>query len=166
MSKDTNQITSTNELPISMEKKHADAVISSLVECFAKKNVKIEGLSKKKVKKVIAERERGAKIFLKSFENADVLKTLLAAQMYEIHEQQQKMAKRADSSDYIQHRQMYINSLIKLSNVFIQQTILMQKLTGNGQQKVIVEHVHVHNGGQAIVGNIENTRGKSTHEEK
>ena len=26
---------------------------------------------------------------------------------------------------------------------------------GKGQQKVTVEHVHVHNGGQAIVGNVE-----------
>jgi hypothetical protein len=26
---------------------------------------------------------------------------------------------------------------------------------GKGQQKVTVEHVHVHKGGQAIVGNIE-----------
>lgn len=30
----------------------------------------------------------------------------------------------------------------------------MQKLQGKVQQKVTVEHVHVHNGGQAIVGNV------------
>ncbi len=35
----------------------------------------------------------------------------------------------------------------------------LDKHRGKGQQKVIVEHVHVHEGGQAIVGNIEQTGG-------
>src|SRR3974390_2166250 len=30
---------------------------------------------------------------------------------------------------------------------------------GKGQQKVVVEHVHVHEGGQAIVGNVESRGG-------
>ena len=30
---------------------------------------------------------------------------------------------------------------------------------GKGQQKVTVEHVHVHSGGQAIVGNVEHPGG-------
>ena len=36
---------------------------------------------------------------------------------------------------------------------------------GKGQQKVTVEHVHVHEGGQAIVGNVE-SRGDGSHRKR
>ena len=43
----------------------------------------------------------------------------------------------------------------RLMRVFIEQLAAMQKLKGKaGQQKVTVEHVHVHKGGQAIVGAV------------
>jgi hypothetical protein len=42
--------------------------------------------------------------------------------------------------------------------LFLAQLEAMQKLKGkHGQQKVVVEHVHVHRGGQAIVGTINAT---------
>jgi len=34
----------------------------------------------------------------------------------------------------------------------------LNKHRGKGQQKVTVEHVHVHEGGQAVVGNVEGRR--------
>jgi hypothetical protein len=44
---------------------------------------------------------------------------------------------------------------IRLMRVFNEQLAAMQKLKGKaGQQKVTVEHVHVHKGGQAIVGAV------------
>lgn len=166
MNKDINQIVQSNGITMANDEKNIANVISSLISCFTKKSLALDSLSKKKAKKIIEESNHGAKIFLQSFEKAEVLKTLLATQMYEIHEQQQRMAKQAGLTNYPEHRQTYINNLVKLSNVFIQQTILMQKLTGNGLQKVIVEHVNVHNGGQAIVGNIESPRGMANLEEK
>ncbi|MGA2143888.1 MAG: hypothetical protein ABSH49_02870 [Bryobacteraceae bacterium] len=43
----------------------------------------------------------------------------------------------------------------RLMRVFTEQLEAMQKLKGKvGQQKVTVEHVHVHQGGQAIVGAV------------
>src|SRR5450631_434882 len=43
----------------------------------------------------------------------------------------------------------------RLMRVFSEQLEAMQKLRGKaGQQRVTVEHVHVHNGGQAIVGTV------------
>jgi hypothetical protein len=43
----------------------------------------------------------------------------------------------------------------RLMRVFSEQLEAMQKLRGKaGQQRVTVEHVHVHNGGQAIVGAV------------
>jgi len=52
--------------------------------------------------------------------------------------------------------------------VFNEQIEVMQKLKGKaGQQKVTVEHVHVHEGGQAIVGAVSAAkadRGEGTSE--
>ena len=48
-----------------------------------------------------------------------------------------------------------LNQANKLSRTY---TTLLESLNrhrGKGQQKVTVEHVHVHEGGQAIVGNVE-----------
>lgn len=48
----------------------------------------------------------------------------------------------------------------RLMRVFNEQLEAMQKLKGKvGQQKVTVEHVHVHQGGQAIVGNVSPAKG-------
>lgn len=48
----------------------------------------------------------------------------------------------------------------KFLALYIQQIDAMQRLKGKaGRQKVVVEHVTVNNGGQAIVGTVENTGG-------
>jgi hypothetical protein len=43
---------------------------------------------------------------------------------------------------------------VKLLRTFAAQTEALQRYRGKGQQKVTVEHVHVHTGGQAIVGSV------------
>ncbi len=57
-------------------------------------------------------------------------------------------------------RERNINLAGKLQRTFIQQADTLQKLRGKGQQKVTVEHVHVHQGGQAVVCNIEHSEGR------
>jgi hypothetical protein len=42
----------------------------------------------------------------------------------------------------------------KLSRTYAQQMDALQRYRGKGQQKMTVEHVHVHAGGQAIVGSV------------
>jgi len=42
----------------------------------------------------------------------------------------------------------------KLARTFTSQVEALNRHRGKGQQKVTVEHVHVHEGGQAIVGNV------------
>ncbi len=47
----------------------------------------------------------------------------------------------------------------RLLRVFTEQLDAMAKLKGKGgQQKVTVEHVHVHQGGQAIVGSVSTSK--------
>jgi hypothetical protein len=82
------------------------------------------------------------------------LQEMLVAQMFSIHDLQQTSMAMANASDSIATKQYFTNAAIKLANSFTQQAALLAKLQGIGGQKIVVEHVEVHNGGQAIVGNI------------
>ena len=47
----------------------------------------------------------------------------------------------------------------KLMHVFLKQLEVLEKYRGKtSRQKVIVEHVHIHQGGQAVVGHIDNRK--------
>lgn len=84
----------------------------------------------------------------------DNIQILLASQMISIHELQQKMMMYVTNSGDTDITIKYINAASKLSNIFIQQVSLLSKLQGSSEQKMTVEHVHIHNGAQAVVGTI------------
>ncbi|HAT1797954.1 TPA: hypothetical protein JBL19_04170 [Legionella pneumophila] len=95
-----------------------------------------------------------------------MLQNMLVTQLLGVHELQQKLLPYARRSMRDpEHGQYYINAIAKLSNVFIQQASLLHKLQGNSQQKVVVEHLHINEGGQAIVGQV-NTNNKGAASEK
>jgi hypothetical protein len=52
-----------------------------------------------------------------------------------------------------------LNHASKLSRTYAALLETLNRHRGKGQQKVTVEHVHVHEGGQAIVGNVETPGG-------
>ena len=54
----------------------------------------------------------------------------------------------------------------KLSRTYAVLLETLDKHRGKGQQKVTVEHVHVHEGGQAIVGNVEAPGGEGFHRDQ
>ena len=56
-------------------------------------------------------------------------------------------------------KQLNMNLAIKLQRTFVQQVETLEKLRGNRQQTVRVEHVTVNAGGQAIVGHVEHKQG-------
>ena len=56
------------------------------------------------------------------------------------------------------------NQGIKLMRLYNQQLETLDKHRNKGQQKMIVEHVHVHKGGQAIVGEVHQGGRGSTNE--
>ncbi|OGV48506.1 MAG: hypothetical protein A3F46_03680 [Legionellales bacterium RIFCSPHIGHO2_12_FULL_42_9] len=84
------------------------------------------------------------------------LQTMLAAQMLSIHNLQQRAMAYVNGVSVPGHKteQYYTNTTIKLANCFVQQAALLAKLQGMSGQQVIVKHVEVNQGGQAIVGNI------------
>lgn len=88
------------------------------------------------------------------------LQVMLAAQMMAIHKLQQTSMGLANGLMYGEISKYYTNTAIRLSNTFVQQANLLAKLQGGVGQKIIVEHVDAHQGGQAIVGNIEGGMGQ------
>lgn len=52
-------------------------------------------------------------------------------------------------------RDQNLKHAAKLMSIYVQQMEALDKRRGKGQQKITVEHVNVHAGGQAIVGNVE-----------
>jgi hypothetical protein len=84
------------------------------------------------------------------------LESLLAIQMLAVHEAALVfLMNGAKDGQNVDVAYDCINRATSLTRVFVQQLEAMQKLKGKtGQQKVTVKHVHVHQGGQAIVGAV------------
>lgn len=91
---------------------------------------------------------------LKALNAEGGLQGMLAAQILSIHQLQQVSISLASQAEGLNIKQYFTNAAIKLANAFVQQADLLNKLQGHREQKIIVEHVNVHSGGQAIVGNV------------
>lgn len=85
----------------------------------------------------------------------DELEGMLALQMVAVHNLTMEMAKRAIESDSTEVVDSKVNRVVKLSRTFTAQIEALGKHRTKGQQKVVVEHVTVNRGGQAIVGTVE-----------
>ena len=93
---------------------------------------------------------------LSGIQPQDELEGMLAIQMIGIHNMAMEMMKRAMLSEQtIDGVNLNVNRIAKLTRTFIAQLKALDKHRGRGQQKITVEHVTVNEGGQAIVGNVE-----------
>ena len=82
------------------------------------------------------------------------LEGMLAAQLIACHTAAMECYHRAMNSQ-LPARDYHLNQANKLSRTYATLLESLNKHRGKGQQRVTVEHVHVHQGGQAIVGHIE-----------
>lgn len=80
------------------------------------------------------------------------LEAMLAVQMVMTHELAGQFLRRAQKADMIQHLESAGSLAIKLLRTFTGQIEALAKLQRGGEQ--VVRVVHVHSGGQAIVGNV------------
>lgn len=88
------------------------------------------------------------------------LETMLIAQMIQVSNAASKcMGLVFVDGQTTYGKELNANLATKFQRTFIAQIEALQKLRGKGGQKVTVEHVHVHQGGQAIVGNVEQGEG-------
>jgi hypothetical protein len=102
-----------------------------------------------------------------ALEPKDAMQSLLACQMLGVHTAAFTFLHRAGVKDQTIHGvDRNINRAVRLMKLFNSQAELMLKLKGkSGQQKVVVEHVNVAPGGQAIVGLVSAPRGEEGGEE-
>jgi hypothetical protein len=91
---------------------------------------------------------------VKSVQPKNELESLLATQMAAVHVATMAMVCRLASSTNIKQQDSAERSLNKLARTFAMQLETLKRYRTGGEQKVTVEHVHVHTGGQAIVGNV------------
>src|SRR3981081_4613441 len=69
-----------------------------------------------------------------------------------------------NSQQTFEGRKENLNQANKLSRTHATLLEALNHHRGRGQQRVTVEHVHVHEGGQAIVGNVEGGRVRTKSE--
>jgi len=82
------------------------------------------------------------------------LEGMLAAQLIACHNAAMECYRRAMNSQ-LPARDWHLNQASKLSRTYATLLEALNRHRGKGQQKVTVEHVHVHQGGQAIVGHVQ-----------
>jgi hypothetical protein len=94
---------------------------------------------------------------------ADPIEAMLAAQMLASHNAAMECHRRAMHHEQtFEGRNMALGHAAKASRTFAALVEALNRHRGKGQQKVTVEHVHVHSGGQAIVGQVSSTGGRVT----
>ena len=99
----------------------------------------------------------------------DETEGVLIAQMVGTHNLIMEYMKRAMiPGQYLEASNYYTDRAYKLMNIFLKQIETLEKYRGKTvQQKVIVEHVHIHEGGQAVVGHKESKpRGEGDESKK
>jgi len=106
-----------------------------------------------------------AMAILNGIQPKDEIEGMLAIQMIGIHNMAMDCIGRAMRTKRVDHMNLYINGGTKLSRVFANQMEVLKKYRGKGQQKIVVEHVNVSEGGKAIVGLI-NPGGGGSNDKK
>jgi hypothetical protein len=84
----------------------------------------------------------------------DRIEAMLAVQMAMVHLATMTFTKRLAHVETIPQQDSSQNALNKLMRTFTTQIETLKRYRGGAQQTVKVEHVHVHEGGHAIVGSV------------
>lgn len=90
----------------------------------------------------------------------DELEGMMATQMVGLHNAAMECLRRAmTESATFEGRDMNLKHAAKLSRAYTMMMEALDKRKGKNGHKMTVEHVHVHEGGQAIVGDVHHSKG-------
>ena len=101
--------------------------------------------------------ERGLNFMLaviKGIQPRDQIEAMLGAQMAAVHMASMTFARRLAHVDNIPQQDSAQTAFNKLARTFAAQVEALKRYRSGGEQKMTVQHVHVAEGGQAIVGNV------------
>lgn len=118
-----------------------DHFISTSECCFSNKIPLVEQLNR-------------SAALLFEFQPQDALETMLIQTMIGTYNLTMECLRKAHTTCYTEVVDVNIKWINKLNRLFLDQLTALQKYRGKNSQEIKVEHVHVHNGGQAIVGTV------------
>ena len=102
-----------------------------------------------------------AMALLNGIQPQDEIEGMLAVQMIAVHNMAMETIKRAMiTGQTFEGEEAYVNHATKMLRTFTTQMEALKRYRTGGQQKVTVEHVHVNEGGQAVVGVVNRGQGK------
>ena len=135
----------------SRDKEYLYVLANQLIQTLWLANSDKETASKKKYAAITA---------MMGIAPRDEVEGMLAAQMVSIHNASMECLRRAMIGEQtFEGRESNLSQANKLSRTYTMQMEALNRYRGKGQQKMTVEHVHVHAGGQAIVGNVTHPEG-------
>ena len=118
-------------------------------------NQAVETLWLKNSDKAARDQQYGATVAaLAGIRPRDELEGMLAGQLLAAHNAAMECYRRAIGEQTFEGRRENLSQANKLSRTYAALLDALNRHRGKGQQKVTVEHVHVHQGGQAIVGAV------------
>lgn len=91
---------------------------------------------------------------LRGIEPRDEVEAMLAAQMVAIHNATMKAAENFSRVESLMQFEVQERAFNKLSRTFASQVETLKRYRTGGEQKVTVQHVHVSDGGQAVIGDV------------
>ena len=91
---------------------------------------------------------------VKGVQPRDQIEAMLAAQMAAVHLAMMTFARRLAHVENIPQQDSAERAFNKLARTFAAQVSALKDYRSKGEQKMTVQHVHVAEGGQAIVGNV------------
>lgn len=92
--------------------------------------------------------------FVASMKPKDQAETLLLTQMAAIHMATMRFAGNSNREKRVDVKESYQRSLNKLARTYAAQMQTLKQYRSDGKQKIVVKHVTVNEGGQAIVGDV------------
>jgi hypothetical protein len=91
---------------------------------------------------------------IKGVEPRDQIEAMLAAQMAAVHMASMTFARRLAHVENIAQQDSAERAFNRLTRTFAAQVEALKRYRSGGEQKMTVQHLHVAEGGQAIVGNV------------
>jgi hypothetical protein len=92
-------------------------------------------------------------------EPRDEIEAMLGAQMAAVHLATMTFARRLNHVDNLAQQDSAERAFNKLARTFTAQMEALKRYRTGGEQKVTVQHVHVNEGGQAVVGPVSHVPG-------
>lgn len=96
---------------------------------------------------------------LRGIEPRDEVEAMLAAQMVAVHNATMKVAEQFSRVENLMQFEAQEKAYNKLARTFTTQVETLKRYRTNGEQKVTVQHVHVSDGGQAVIGHVSTGEG-------